>query len=126
MSVELEPKTAAQLIAASRIAVGAAFVLAPKWSTRKWTGEFSDTTAAYMGARGLGGRDLAIGLGTLRALQNGESVRAWLQAGVISDGSDALAVLGAFRRLPALRRLVYLASALGAVSLGIYLMDELD
>jgi hypothetical protein len=126
MTVELDAGKAARAIAASRVVIGAVFVVAPKWATRKWIGESSDTVAGHMGARGLGGRDVAIGFGTLRGLQKGEPVRAWLQAGAIADASDALAVMGAFRRLPKLRRLLYLGSAVGAVSLGIYLTGELD
>jgi hypothetical protein len=101
-------------------------VVAPKWATRKWIGESSDSAAGLMSARGLGGRDLAIGFGTLWALQKGEPVRAWVQAGAISDATDALAVMSSFGRLPKLRRLVYLGSALGAAALGFYLAGELD
>jgi hypothetical protein len=126
MSVELDSEKTARAIAASRIFIGAVFVVAPKWAMRKWTGEASDSVAGHMGARGLGGRDLAIGFGTLRGLQRGEPVRTWLQAGAIADATDALAVMSAFRRLPKLRRLLYLGSAVGAVSLGIYLTGELD
>lgn len=126
MSAELDAGKAARGIAASRVVIGAVFVLAPKWATRKWIGEPSETVAGHMGARGLGGRDLAIGLGTLWALQKGEPARPWLQAGTIADATDALAVMSAFRRLPKLRRLLYLGSAMGATALGIYLAGELD
>jgi hypothetical protein len=126
MSVEVDARKAARGIAASRVVIGAVFVAAPKWATRKWIGDSSDTVAGRMGARGLGGRDLAIGFGTVWALQKGESARAWLQAGAIADASDALAVMSAFRRLPKLRRLLYLGSAVGATALGIYLSGELD
>jgi hypothetical protein len=126
MSVELDAGKAARAIAASRVVIGAVFVVAPKWATRKWIGESSDTVAGHMGARGLGGRDLAIGFGTLWALQKGEPARPWLQAGAIADATDAIAVIGAFGRLPKLRRLLYLGSAVGAAALGIYLTGELD
>ncbi len=124
MTVELDAPTAARAIATARIGAGVVFVVAPKWSMRKWTGEFSDTAAGRMGARGLGGRDLAIGIGTIRALQTGRGARDWVRAGALADATDALAVLSAFGRLPKIRRLLYLASAVGATYLGIYLSGE--
>jgi hypothetical protein len=126
MSVEFDGVTTARIIAAARVAVGVVLVVAPKWSMRKWTGEFSDTAAGQMGARGVGGRDLAIGMGTIRALHTGRGAREWVRAGAIADALDAVAVVGAFGRLPKLRRMAYLASAAGATFLGIRIAEELD
>jgi hypothetical protein len=71
-----------------------------------------------MAARGIGGRDLALGAGALWALWSGEPSRAWLYAGALSDAADAVAALAASRALPPARRLVLPICAAGAALAG--------
>jgi hypothetical protein len=80
-----------------------------------------------LAARGLGGRDVAIALGTLSALeQGGGPARRWLATGVIADASDGLSALMQWRSLPRFRRLVTLLTASGAVLLGLKLAAAFD
>jgi hypothetical protein len=74
----------------------------------------------------MGGRDLALGLGLLVALENDGEVSRWLEAGAVADASDALATLGAARELPFWRLAPLLAVTGGAALLGITLAAELD
>jgi hypothetical protein len=58
-------------------------------------------------------------MATLNALENGGPVDDWLRAGAIADASDAWGILTSYGRLPKLRRMLLLASAGGAVWLGL-------
>ena len=42
-------------------------------------------------ARMLGGRDIALGLGTVIALDRGKPVRGWLEGSVLADAVDCVA-----------------------------------
>lgn len=101
--------------AIGRIALGAGFLLAPGPSLRTWVGDDGDTPATRLVVRMVGGRDVALGVGTLLAVRHGAPVRGWLEAGALSDASDFVASLLAARHLPKARVLGAGLSALGAV-----------
>jgi hypothetical protein len=61
-----------------------------------------------------GTRDIALGLGTLRAAASGGDVRPWLAAGVVSDALDATAMLTEWDVIPEAKRVPGLLAALGA------------
>ncbi len=102
-------------LAMSRIGLGAGFIVAPGLSLRSWLGRDVDTPAARVAMRMVGGRDIALGVGTLLALRHGAPVRGWLEAGALSDGTDFVASLFAARHLPKVRVLGAGLSAVGAV-----------
>ena len=58
----------ARLIAWGRVAIGCTAIVAPVAVSRPWIGAAADRTEARLLARTMGGRDLAIGIGTIRAL----------------------------------------------------------
>ena len=124
--VDLEAKELAQILSLGRVIIGMGAVLAPSRFGRAWTGESSEEAIGSMATRGLGARDVALGLGTLRALDGEGPVRPWLEAQVIADASDTASTLLNFGKLPPLRRLVMLATAAGACYLGLRLAEELD
>jgi len=69
--------------------------------------------------RALGGRDLALGLGALAALERqSDEASAWVAAGALSDALDVAASLASWRELPRLTRWLVLASAGGAAIAG--------
>jgi hypothetical protein len=109
-------KAAATAIAVGRIGLGVGFTLVPKLALRAWPGRGAgdDATIRFL-ARSTGGRDLAIGVGTLLAIQKDAPVRGWLEAGMLADAVDAVAILLAFRSMPKLKALFALASAVGSV-----------
>jgi hypothetical protein len=124
--VELDAKELAQLLSLGRIVIGAAAVLAPRRFARAWTGERSEAAVSVIATRGLGARDVALGLGTLRALDGEGPVRPWLEAQALADASDTVSTLSVFGQLPPLRRILGLATAAGACYIGLRLASELD
>jgi hypothetical protein len=107
-------------LAAGRIAVGVALVAAPDGATRRWLGTRSEgDPGREVAVRGLGARDVVLGVGTLVALRSGGEVRQaarWIEAGIVADLADAASTavaedLDASPTFP-------LAVALGAAALG--------
>ncbi len=99
-------RTAAAITALVRVGIGAAFVAAPAPVTRLWTGPAGiDAPAAQVLARGLGIRDLLIGLGLLDALRRGGTTRPWSWFAVACGAVDVAATAAVARELPASRRL---------------------
>jgi hypothetical protein len=122
----LEGRDVARLLSLGRIAIGGLLFVAPRWAARAWTGESDGTAISAMAVRGLGARDLAIGVGTLFALEEGGHPSSWLQAGAAADATDALSVMVNLGRLPALRGTLLLASSAAAAYLGWVAAAELD
>lgn len=109
----------ARAIAAARVALGLTALAWPSVPARPWVGE-GDLAARVFG-RALGGRDLALGLGALAALQNpaeAGSASAWVAAGALSDALDVAASLSSWRELPRVGRWLVVASAGGAAVAG--------
>ena len=124
--VELDAKELAQIMSLGRIVLGAAAVLAPRRFARAWTGEHVETAESVIATRGLGARDVALGLGTLRALDGEGPVRPWLEAQALADASDTFSMLTVFGQMPPVRRILGLATAAGACYLGLRLASELE
>ena len=76
--------------------------------------------------RALGVRDLALGVGTLQALTNGEPPRQWVTLSELSDAVDAAATALAIRRIPAGRAVARVAIASTCAALGLTAADRLD
>jgi hypothetical protein len=122
----LDPADMARLLSLGRIVIGTAAFIAPRRFARSWTGEDGVRTTGTMAVRGLGARDVALGLGTLRALEGEGPVRVWLEAQALADASDVFSTLTSFRSLPPLRRLVALVTAASGCYIGVRCAGELD
>lgn len=122
----MDDKEQIQLLGLARAVIGGLLFLAPGTGMKVWIGEGSDTPSARAAARGLGARDVAIGMGTLLALESGKGVREWLLAGVAADSADAISALGSFREASKLKSLVGLAIAGGAAVIGLRLAESVD
>jgi hypothetical protein len=97
----------ARLVAAARLVTGGVLLVAPGIPARVWLGEEGRRRAVKVMARAVGARDIALALGTLRALAEGDSAPAWVAGSAASDASDALATLvGGARHQPARSLLV--------------------
>ena len=110
-------------MAYGRIVLGATFLIVPRLALRHWPGPVEGSTRATSSvagllARSVGGRDVALGVGTLMALRHGSPTRGWLEAGVVADATDAVAIGIALRHLPKGRALAMMAGALGAAVMG--------
>jgi hypothetical protein len=95
-----------------RVAMGAAMTATPGLVARAWLS--SDEPTVRLLLRGLGVRDLALGVGLLVARDRS----TWLWAGVASDAVDAWASALAAASLPRRRFLPVTVLALGAAVAG--------
>jgi hypothetical protein len=113
-------------LARARIAIGASAVLAPRLAARAMGGRSGVDGVAPVFARMLGARDIALGLGTVIALDRGKPVRGWLEASALADTADCLAsILGREQ----LARAAYGLSVVGAAAsaaTGVFLSRRLD
>jgi hypothetical protein len=113
-------------LARARIAIGAVAVAFPGLATRAMSGGRESSGIAPLFARMLGARDVALGLGTVIALDRGAPVRGWVEGSALSDAADCLACLLARKHLS---QTAFRASAgLGGASavLGAFLSSRLD
>lgn len=99
-------------------------LVAPR-ASRSWLGDVVDMREVRVAVRCMGVRDLAIGAGTLRALNRGEPVRLWLTCSAAADLVDATATLGAISTLPR-RALGTVVLAAGAAALSIAGRQHVD
>jgi hypothetical protein len=117
----------ARLIAWGRIAIGLTAVAAPVVVAAPWVGESARHPAVGLFARTLGGRDLALGCGTLRALgRSDQEARAWVALAGMADAGDAVATVVAFAYLPRRLRWLVLALTLGAAAASFRVAASLD
>ena len=92
--------TLAMSFARCRIALGAAAVLTPGPATRVIGGRRASEGITPLFARMLGARDIALGLGTVIALDRGKPVRGWLEGSALSDSVDCVACVLARQHMP--------------------------
>src|SRR5688500_18991757 len=88
-------RTLARLQAYGRVALGGGLALAPGLVAGGWVGGAADRRDGQVLAVGLGARDVALALGTLRALSSGRGASAWLRAGIVADAGDLIGTLRA-------------------------------
>jgi hypothetical protein len=122
----VDARTIARLQALGRVVVGAALTLAPDRAGAGWMGPDSRRPATQVAIRGLGARDLAIGLGTAYAAGQGHGAGPWLRAGVLADAADFAATLRARDHLSPLAVAGVGLIAGGSTLVGLWLSRELD
>ncbi|MCV7358114.1 hypothetical protein [Mycolicibacterium fluoranthenivorans] len=108
--------------ACARIGFGMAALVAPAIVGKSMTGLGGATPAAGVFVRGMGAREVGIGLSVLGAERNRSSIRPNLLAGLITDGGDVAAIIIAWRQLPPVERALGLALAVGAGTVGAALL----
>jgi hypothetical protein len=114
----IDPRRGAWLIAAGRVALGAAVLAAPKQVTARWLGE-DNAELPVVGdlARSLGARDLALGIATLQTLDDPVGGPRVQLLCALADAADVLATVLARSSLP--RKGVYGTVAIaGAAAVG--------
>ena len=121
----MEPRDIALALARVRLAIGATAIAAPGFAGRAMWGREGAGPAARMFGRMLGGRDIALGLGVVIALDRGAPVRGWLEAGALADGLDFVSALAARRELSPSVFAGTAASAGGAALAGLWLSRRL-
>jgi hypothetical protein len=104
----------ARLIATGRIGFGVALMVLPERVTSLWLGSDAGRPGARVLSRGLGARDLVLGVGALTAAD--AQLQRWVAAAVVADSADLVATVAAGTSLPpAGRALVATVAASGAV-----------
>ncbi len=114
------------MLSVARAAIGALLIVAPGVAGGRWIGDVAHDRRTKIAIRGLGARDLALGLGALRALDRGEPVRPWAQLAALGDASDAVSSILAARRLGAGRTISTVMSAGAAAALGAAAASKVD
>jgi hypothetical protein len=100
------------LISFGRFIFGVAFIAKPTLMDQAWIGKQARLPGAQLLARGVGARDLVLGLGGLQAVARDDgSARPWLAAAGICDAVDFGATWAAGRRIPRQARIGVLAIA---------------
>lgn len=117
-------------VAGGRVLLGVVAIARPQVPARPWFGSAAaEQQPVRVLGRALGGRDLAIGAGTLWALRPDRSgpsyAAAWLAAGALADAVDAAATLAAWRSLPAGGRVLVVTAAGGSALLSALAAREL-
>ena len=109
-----------------RILVGALLALLPRLSTKMWTGEEALDSSTEMAVRGMGVRDVAIGVGMVGALESGASVGPWIKAGAIVDAGDAYATLTSWRGLGRPRGMFWFLIEVGSALFALELANRVE
>lgn len=123
----IDVQARARAVAIGRIALGASFLVAPGVALRAWPGhDEARGPVSRLLARSVGVRDIALGVGTLLAVEHDTPVRGWLEAAMLADAGDAAAIVVGFRHLPRMRAVAMLGASLGAVVAGRRLVTDLN
>jgi hypothetical protein len=112
----VEARLIARAVAVGRIGFGAGLVIAPQRFTNLWLGYDSGRAGTQVVSRGLGARDVALGVGLLAADER--QLGAWVTGAVMADAADLVATIAAGRSLPVAGRALVGALALGGAALG--------
>jgi hypothetical protein len=123
----VDHRSIARMTAAARVGVGVALLVTPGVVGRLLVGAGGTGPVAKVFARGMGVRDLVLGLGVLAALDRGDPhARDWIRAAALSDLGDTAANLLAFRHLTPTARVGALIIAGGAAATGFVAAENLD
>ncbi len=119
-------RTAVVVNGLARSGLGVVAVLAPALPLAPWVGAAAADPTARLLARALGGRDLAIGVGTLWAVRRAEPLAGWVVAAGLADAGDVATTLLRFASLPRTGRWVVLVAAAGGAAAAVVTARALD
>src|SRR5450631_2478696 len=106
----------ARLVGAGRIGFGVALILTPGRVTAPWLGRDAGRGGTQVLSRGLGARDVALGVGALAVSE--PQLRPWVAAAIVADTADLIATVAAGDALPLASRILVGAIASGGAILG--------
>jgi hypothetical protein len=96
----MSPRALARVIAIGRVAFGGAVLVAPRLVGRAWVGSDADRPGATVFARGLGVRDVVLGMIAMHTLDHPEVGPRWQRTLAACDAVDAAATLAARESVP--------------------------
>ena len=123
----MDPRSLARRHAIGRIAIGGALAVAPSLAARGWIGPAAASAGTRVMTTAMGARDVAIGLGELRALdaRRPGAAAPWIMAAALADAADLTATLRVRDELPKLGVAGVTILATGAIALAAWLHHEL-
>jgi hypothetical protein len=110
-------RTLTAIASVGRALFGAAFVAAPSEAGSRWIGPVAEDERVGILLRAVGARDIALGVGTVRAIAEDRDASGWLLASAASDSIDFAATLAARDGLPARSAAITLVLAGGSAAL---------
>src|SRR4051812_43480267 len=113
-------------IAVGRVAVGASLIALPGFARRQWIGDAAADRRTKVMIRAFGVRDLALGAGTLQAIDRGQPARPWVMMSAVSDAVDLAATALALRSLGARRALPVMVVAAAAAVGGLVATEHVE
>ena len=117
----------ARWLAYGRIGLGVTALVAPRLPSSPWVGGAdAERPSVKLMARGLGARDIALGLGPVLADRHGTALRGWMEAGGLADAGDLAGTLLAWPSLPRRSRLVMCGVIAGSMVLSRVLARAVD
>jgi hypothetical protein len=119
--VDVKPAAA---YAIGRLVFGIAALAVPGTSGAVLAGEGGGTPDAQAFLRGMGGREIGLGLGLLGAIRTNHPVAPWLVAGVLADCSDIAGIVGAWSAMPPAKRWLGVGMAGGTAAVGAALLAK--
>lgn len=108
--------------AIGRLAFGVAALAVPGMSGPILAGEGGGAPDAQAFLRGMGGREIGLGLGLLGAIRANRPASPWLVAGLLADCSDIAGIAGAWPHMPPAKRWLGVGMAGGAAAIGAALL----
>jgi hypothetical protein len=107
-------------LAFGRIAVGASALLTTRLFGLVFAGrEAAEDPVTRMAGRLFGVRDLALGVLTMEAIDQGQPVKRLLQAGIACDAADFVSIVAGSHALPWRGRILGLGLATGFAAVGL-------
>jgi len=122
----MDARTLAYLQSIGRIALGSGLAVAPGLVAGPWVGAVADRPGGRALASAMGARDVALGLGTLRAVAQRRGARPWVRAGMLADAADFAVTFRVRRSLPPVAAPLVCVMAGGSVLLGAWLQASVD
>ncbi|OBA88644.1 hypothetical protein A5662_24950 [Mycobacteriaceae bacterium 1482268.1] len=113
------------IYATGRIVFGVAALVAPGTAGRMLAGDGGAAPDAKAFLRGMGGREIGIGLGLLAMIRTEGPIKPWLIAALLADTSDITGIAGAWRQMPPSKRLLGLGTAAAAAAVGAIVLATL-
>ncbi len=113
---------AVMLYGFARVLFGVAALVAPSPAGRLLAGEGGAAPGAQAFLRGIGGREIGVGLGLLATTRARGPVSPWLIAGLLSDSGDIAGIAGAWSQTPPAKRWLGLAMAGAGATTGVALL----
>lgn len=96
----LTPVNVARALGLGRVAVGIAIMAAPARMGESWLGTDGTTPGAQVALRGLGIRDVLIGMAQVHTAADPERGYRWARTASLGDAVDLAATLAASKHLP--------------------------